>query len=95
MKLSLTDLIRRRQKNLLTNRLGGRLLIIDTQKNEIRMLNSTASLIWKLLASPKTVTAIISEVGRRFKVRRQRLTVDVCRFIESYVKIGVLERVLN
>lgn len=92
MKLSAADSIRRRRKDLLVLRLGKDLVIIDTRRNEARILNPAAAVIWKSLSSPRTLETVIHRLEKQFSAPKQKLATDTRRFIKNYLNIGILQK---
>ena len=57
----------------------------------IYSLNSTASLIWKLLGSPRTVTQLAMALAQEYKVEPEMVRGDVADFLNEMMAVGMVE----
>jgi len=54
-------------------------------------LNSLGSIVWKLLASGKSVDAAIESMAKTYDVTREQLALDVHAFVVKMIAAGLLE----
>ena len=71
-------------------------LIIPVRDKErdlasIYSLNSSGSLIWKLLGSPRTVTQLAIAFAQEFGVEPEMVRRDVADFLNEMVAVGMVE----
>src|SRR5580698_5448966 len=57
----------------------------------IYSFNGTGSLIWKLLASPKTVAQIATAVAQAYDVEPAQAELDVTNFVSEMKSVGLVE----
>jgi hypothetical protein len=57
----------------------------------IYSLNSTASLIWKLLGSPRTLTQLAIALAQEYKVEPEMVQGDVADFLNEMMAVGMVE----
>ena len=57
----------------------------------IYSFNGTATLIWKLLESPKTVAELASAVAMEYEVETERAERDVTEFVGEMRAVGLVE----
>jgi hypothetical protein len=57
----------------------------------IYSLNSTASLIWKLLGSPRTLTQLAMAFAQEYKVEPEMVRGDVADFLNEMMAVGMVE----
>ncbi|MBC2717239.1 MAG: PqqD family protein [Desulfobacteraceae bacterium] len=76
---------------ILAKELESELMLHDTEKDEVHVLNATARLIYKLCREGKDLTEITQEVRRRFQLGGdQAMQRDVQGCIEELRKKGLL-----
>lgn len=57
----------------------------------IYSLNSTGSLIWKLLGSPRTVTQLAMAFAQEYEVEPEMVRQDVADFLNEMMAVGMVE----
>lgn len=57
----------------------------------IYSLNSTGSLIWKLLGSPRTVTQLAMAFAQEYEVEPEMVRRDVADFLNEMMAVGMVE----
>jgi hypothetical protein len=57
----------------------------------ISSLNVTGSLIWKLLASPKTVAQLATALAQEYEVEPEMVAEDVAEFVSEMKAVGLVE----
>ena len=57
----------------------------------IYSFNGTASLIWKLLESPRTVAELAQAVARDYEVEPEQAEQDVVEFLDEMKAVGLVE----
>lgn len=68
----------------------GTAYIADLDKNEVRILNKTASTIWRKAAKGITIQDAVAEIGKKFSVSTPTAETDVTIFINNYLKKGLI-----
>lgn len=66
-----------RSKHVIWNVVDGEAVLLDTQTGVYYGMNRTASAIWELLETPKTVQEIVLEMMTRYSVDQAVLAGDV------------------
>ena len=59
--------------------------------SSIYSFNGTASLVWKLLESPRTVAELAEAVAREYEVEASRAERDVTEFMGEMKAVGLVE----
>jgi hypothetical protein len=85
-----------RSQAVIARVIAGETLIIPVRDGEgdlasIYSLNSTASLIWKLLGSPRTVTQLAMALAQEYKVEPEMVQGDVADFLNEMMAVGMVE----
>jgi hypothetical protein len=57
----------------------------------IYSFNGTGTLIWKLLASPKTVAELAAAVAQEYQVESAQAELDVTNFVSEMKAVGLVE----
>jgi hypothetical protein len=57
----------------------------------IYSLNSTGSLIWKLLGSPRTVTQLAMALAQEYEVDPEMVRWDLADFLNEMMAVGIVE----
>jgi len=57
----------------------------------IYSLNSTGSLIWKLLGSPRTVTQLAMAFAQEYEVEPEMVRQDIADFLNEMMAVGMVE----
>jgi hypothetical protein len=85
-----------RSQAVIARVVAGETLIIPVP-NKVRdlalvySLNSSGSLIWKLLGSPRTVTQLAIAFAKEFEVEPEMVRQDVADFLNEMVEVGMVE----
>lgn len=78
-------------EKILAKELESELMLHDTEKDEVHVLNPTARLIYKLCREGKDLTEIAQEVRRRFQLEKEQdVQSDVQQCLEELRKKGLL-----
>jgi hypothetical protein len=85
-----------RSQAVIARVVAGETLIIPVRDKvrdlaSIYNLNSTGSLIWKLLGSPRTVTQLAIAFAQEFEVEPEMVRQDVADFLNEMVAVGMVE----
>lgn len=80
----------RQNPKVVSHNFGGTAYIADPTKSEVRILNRTASVIWKKAARGITVKGLAAEIGQKFSVSAVTAQTDAAIFISNYLKKGLL-----
>ena len=85
-----------RSRSVVSRVIGGETLIVPVRGNvgdlaSIYSFNGTGTLIWKLLASPRTVTELAQAVAREYEVDSAQAERDVMNFVNEMKVVGLVE----
>ena len=85
-----------RSQSVVARVVAGETLIVPVRAKvcdlaSIYSFNGTGSLIWKLLASPKTVAELAAAVTQEYDVEPARAERDVTKFVSEMKAIGLVE----
>ncbi len=85
-----------RSQSMVARVVAGETLIVPVRARvgdlaSIYSLNGTASLIWKLLESPKTVAELADAVAREYDVELEQAERDVKEFVAAMKAVGLVE----
>lgn len=85
-----------RSQSVVVRVVAGETLIVPIRARvgdlaSIYSFNGTASLIWKLLESPRTVTELAAAVAREYEVEAALALRDVTKFVEEVQAVGLVE----
>lgn len=85
-----------RSQTVIARVVAGETLIIPVRDKvggltSIYSLNSSGSLIWKLLGSPRTVTQLAIAFAQEFDVEPEMVRWDVADFLNEMVAVGMVE----
>jgi hypothetical protein len=85
-----------RSQSVVARVVAGETLIVPVRGRvgdlaSIYSLNGTASVIWKLLESPKTMAELAAAVAREYDVEPSRVERDVAEFVNEMKAVGLVE----
>ncbi len=80
----------RRDETIVWRELEREVLVLSDQGLTLRVLNSTASAVWKLCDGSRTVEEIAVEIAALFEVDRETAERDTADFIETMVAHGLV-----
>jgi hypothetical protein len=85
-----------RSQSVVAREVAGETLIVPVRAKvgdlaAIYSLNGTASLIWKLLESPRTVMELAAAVAQEYEVEAIRVERDVTEFVGEMKAVGLVE----
>lgn len=85
-----------RSQSMVARVVAGETLIVPVRARvgdlaSIYSFNGTASLIWKLLESPKTVAELADAVAREYDVELGQAERDVKEFVAEMKTVGLVE----
>jgi hypothetical protein len=85
-----------RSQAVIARVVAGETLIIPVRDRvgdlaSIYSLNSTASLLWKLLGSPRTVAQLAMALAQEYKVEPEMVQGDVADFLNEMMAVGMVE----
>jgi hypothetical protein len=85
-----------RSQSVVARVVAGEMLIVPVRAKvgdlaSIYSLNGTASLIWKLLESPRTVAELAAAVAREYEVEAGQAERDVNEFVGEMKAVGLVE----
>lgn len=90
MKLALTKKIRKNPQ-VITKRIGKKIVILDPSAGEIRTLNETAGFIWRTIGGGATAKDIGKKVSQVFDVSLNKAEQDTLELLEKYLKAGLIK----
>ena len=85
-----------RSESVVARIVAGETLIVPVRSKvgdlaSIYSFNHTGTLIWKLLASPRTMSELVSAVAREYDVDFSVAESDVVAFVNELKKVGLVE----
>ena len=85
-----------RSQSVVVRVVAGETLIVPIRARvgdlaSIYRFNGSASLIWKLLESPRTVAELAAAVAREYEVKAARAQCDVANFVDEMKAVGLVE----
>jgi Coenzyme PQQ synthesis protein D (PqqD) len=85
-----------RSQSVVARVVGGETLIVPVRAKvgdlaSIYSFNGTGTLIWKLLASPKTVTELAAAIAQEYEVEAAQAERDVTAFVGEMKAVGLVE----
>ncbi len=85
-----------RSESVVARVVAGETLIVPVRSRvgdlaSIYSFNGTGTLIWKLLASPKTVAELARAVAQEYDVDSARAGQDVANFVSEMKAVGLVE----
>jgi hypothetical protein len=85
--------IMRRATALLVREVGGEILVLDTEADQIHQLNHTASMIWRLLESGAEVPEIADALVNEYDLHRDQADADVLATVNRFSELNLLDYV--
>ena len=80
-----------RSKQVMWNVVDYEAVLLNTETGFYYGMNKTASVIWELLETPKTIEEIVQEMNKRFSVDSAVLTDDVEQIIKTLTSKRLIE----
>jgi hypothetical protein len=85
-----------RSQSVVAREVAGETLIVPVRTKvgdlaSIYSFNSTGTLIWKLLETPRTLEEIAAAIVRAYEVDPARAEQDVTEFVEEMKAVGLVE----
>jgi len=85
-----------RSRSVVARVVAGETLLVPVRARvgdlaSIYSFNGTASLIWKLLESPKTMAELAAAVAQEYEVEPARAEKDVTEFVKEMKAVGLVE----
>ncbi len=68
----------------------GEVVIVDPEKNMVRMLNQVGSRVWELIDGTRTTKEIVVQLVEEFDVKKEEAKNSVEGFIEDLADKGLL-----
>ena len=92
----LIDEVLVRSESVVARVVAGETLIVPIRAKvgdlaSIYSFNGTGTLIWKLLASPKTVAELAEAVAQEYQVESAQAERDVSNFVNEMKAVGLVE----
>lgn len=79
----------RQNPKVISHDFEGTAYIADLDKNEVSILNKTASAIWEKAAKGTTIKDATAEIAKKFSVSVTTAEADATMFINSYLNKGL------
>ena len=76
----------RQKKSTIFKEIDGVIYILDHRTNTIHTLNTTASFLWRQLATPHTLQELCTLVCNTFAVEKRAARQDIKEFLDLYRK---------
>ena len=85
-----------RSQSVVARVMGGETLIVPVRARvgdlaSIYSFNGTATLIWKMLDSPRTVSELAKSVEREYEIDGAQAESDVAKFLDEMKGAGLVE----
>ena len=85
-----------RSQSVVARVVAGETLIVPIRAKvgdlaSIYSFNGTGTSIWKLLASPRTVTELATAIGQEYEVEPAQAEHDVTQFVAEMKAVGLVE----
>ena len=85
-----------RSQAVVSRTVAGETLIVPVRGKvgdlaSIYSFNESGTLIWRLLETPTTLTAIVAAMARQFEVTQERAESDAVRFVREMLSVGLVE----
>jgi hypothetical protein len=79
-----------RTSGILVREVGGEVLLLDTESDQIHQLNSTASFVWRNLKEGASASEIARRVAEQFDVDEHIALADVEDILGKLGALGVI-----
>ena len=89
MTISLETKIRQ-AKSVVSYNFNGRVYLMDPDKNVVRILNDSASVIWKSAKRMKTIAEVSKIIQKQYNVSAEMAKKDTLEFVKKYISMGYL-----
>lgn len=80
-------------KNIYSKKIQNKWIILESNKNYIRILNNEAGAIWTMSKKPVHLKNITNRLGRKNKLLKREIKNDVEMFVKKYLRYKLLMRV--
>ena len=89
-------IVYRRSENLAVRSIGGDTLLMPVRSSgagpdKIFILNETGSLIWRILAKPSRLEALVEALAAEFAVGNEQAEADVVAYLEILGKAKLID----
>ena len=96
METAITEQVLVRSQSVVARVVAGETLIVPVRARvgdlaSIYSFNGTGTLIWKLLASPKTIAQVAAAVAEEYDVEPAQAERDVTGFVNEMKGVGLVE----
>lgn len=82
----------RRRERVLAATQGDATVLMDAASGRYFTLNDVAGRIWELLATPRSMGDLVTELAAEYEVLPERLIPDVLTLTERLLELSLLER---
>ena len=96
METAITEQVLVRSQSVVARVVAGETLIVPVRARvgdlaSIYSFNGTGTLIWKVLASPKTIAQVAAAVAEEYDVEPAQAERDVMNFVSEMKGVGLVE----
>jgi hypothetical protein len=81
-----------RKKSAVYQEVDGIIHILDQRQDAILTLNDTATLLWKILAKPLSLTELVSALVSKYSVSTKQAHRDASEFVNTMQKAGLVQK---
>ena len=71
--------------------IGDKSIILNLKNGQYYELNSSSSIIWKLINEGKSVAEIISTISNEYDVANKDISASVSKFIKSCIELDFIQ----
>lgn len=79
----------RRSPTAAWREIDGQVAVVSTDVNRVRLLNAVGSFVW-IQCEEKTLDELVDAVAARYRIDRDRATVDVQSFVDDLSARGMI-----
>lgn len=81
----------RRNADILTANVDHEVVMMGVQAGSYYGIGGTGTMIWKLLAEPKSLDELIDHIAADYDVERERCASDISSFVEELLGLNLIE----
>lgn len=83
------------QKGFITQRIGDKITIFDSENSLLLTLNSTATFIFDRLKKGLETKKIVAELASKFEVTEENAKKDIDEFIKTLISKGLAKKEIS
>jgi len=77
-------------KTVISHDFDGHVYLLDPNKNVVRILNDSASVIWKSAKRMRTIAEVSKIIQKQYNVFAEMAKKDTLEFVKKYISLGYL-----